>query len=192
MPIGPLCPVCGVVQPPADIDDFARLQLSSAVRVDAEALRDRRLALLAQVHPDRFAGHRAEARAHALAQAVAINDAARTLADPRRRAAMLMQTRGWSIDTLRLNRADQLRVAEYRNAVAELAGTDAHTERQALERLMVGEMEDLQDTLYTAVEHDEAPDQARAALACFEGLWHVMQALRALDTTPDRNGKVRR
>lgn len=183
--------MCGVVQPPADADNFQRLQLDTAVRVDAVALRDRRLNLLAQVHPDRFAGHRVEARGHALAQAVAINDAARTLADPRQRAAMLMHQRGWSTDALRLNRTDQLRVAEYRAAVDELGGTDAHTERQSLERLMVGEMEALQDDLFAAVDADETPTRARAALACFEGLWHVMQALRALDTTPDRNGKVR-
>lgn len=205
----PVCVVCGVVQAPAPLDAFQRLGISVAARVDGELLRDRRLTLLAQVHPDRFAGHGEIARRFALAQAVAINDAARVLQDPRRRAEAMLAHRGWSTAWRHLKPRDQLRLHEYRAAIHELRGSDAHTERQALEQAIVHDIEAAQDVLFDAVngrravepvdaetEATQPPEDAetiaQSALACVRALRTALDELTALDTTPDRAGRVRK
>ena len=193
----PVCPACKVVQPPAAIGPFRRLGVSVEARVDGETLRDRRLALLAQVHPDRFASHGADARRNALAQAVAINDAARILQDPRRRAEAMLAHRGWSTAWRHLTPTDQLRLHEYRSAILELRGTDAHTERQALEQAIVDDIEDAQDVLFSAVNAEGTPPEgaetiAQSALACVRALRTALDEVMALDTTPDRAGRVRK
>ena len=152
------------------------------------------------MHPDRFAGHGAVARRHALAQSVAINDAARALQDPRRRAEAMLTHRGWSTAWRHLTAADQLRLHEYRSAINELRGSDAHTERQALEQAIVHDIEAAQDVLFEAVNtplgdtqtQADAQATAQAALACVRALRTAFDELTALDTTPDRAGRVRK
>lgn len=188
-----VCPICAVVQPPADVDPFTRLGLPIAIRLDATRLHDRRVALLDAVHPDRFAGHRDEARGYALEQAVAINDAARALSDPLDRAATLMRHRRWPIDGQQPAAADQLMLAEYHQAIGELHGTDAHTERQLLGRALAADVQRVQDLLFDAID-GASQDQPAAvdALACLKGLRAAQEQLAWLDTTPDRTGRIRR
>lgn len=188
-----ICPVCEVVQPPADVDPFTRLGLPVAIRIDAAALYAKRLALLDQVHPDRFAGHRDEARGFAHEQAVAINDAARALGDPLDRARTLMQMRRWPVRGDQLAPDDRLRLAEYRHAIDELRGTDAHTERQQLGRALASDVQRVQDLLFSALELPTA-DRAVAleALSCLRALRGAQERLAGLDTTPDRTGRITR
>lgn len=185
--------MCTVVQPTFAVDPFTRLGLPVAVRLDAAVLHDRRIALLGTVHPDRFVAHRAEARAYALAQSVAINDAARALADPLDRVVTLMRMRGWPVDGEHLVPADELRLAEYHRAIDELHGTDAHTERQHLDRILAADVQRVQDALFASLEPDVS-DRAVAvtALACLRRLRGAQDALAQLDTTPDRTGRIRR
>lgn len=185
-----LCPVCAVVQPPGDRDPFDRLGLPVTMALDADALQASRLALLDAVHPDRFVDHRDAARRHALAQAVAINDAARAIADPLDRAATLLRLRRWPVDS-EPSGPDQLALAEYAEAIAELCGRDAHPERQILSRTLVADVEATHARIDAALTGDDRV-AACQGLARLSGLRRLLRRLDAQDTTPDRTGRIRR
>lgn len=84
---GPVCPSCGILQPPPPHADlYAVLGLKRAYHLDLKELdrlwRDRSR----QVHPDRFAKKAAVLRRMSLQWTALVNDARRVLRDPVRRA----------------------------------------------------------------------------------------------------------
>jgi molecular chaperone HscB len=96
-PGAPSCPACGRVQPPGpepEADPFAALELPRAFALDPALLEARFRERCRQLHPDRFARADPRERRFALERATRVNDAWRTLRDPRRRAAALLRLLG--------------------------------------------------------------------------------------------------
>ncbi|MGE0423000.1 MAG: Fe-S protein assembly co-chaperone HscB [Reyranellaceae bacterium] len=90
----PFCGACQAVQPPGQMDHFARLGLERGFAVDSAALDRAYFALQRRLHPDRFARKPARERAISQQQAAALNEAYETLKHPIRRARYLAQQIG--------------------------------------------------------------------------------------------------
>jgi len=128
------CAACQAVQPPGQLDHFARLGLGRGYTVDLAALDRAYFALQRRLHPDRFVRKQPRERAISQQQAAALNEAYETLKHPIRRARYLAELMdvdlpgdGRTIDDPQL----LMEAMEAREALAE-AGTVA--EVQALER----------------------------------------------------------
>ncbi len=94
----PFCVTCQAVQPPGTADHFRRLGLERSFAVDRADLERRYFDFQRRLHPDRFATRTGRERALSQAQAVGLNEAYETLADPLRRAVYLLHLAG--IDVL--------------------------------------------------------------------------------------------
>jgi molecular chaperone HscB len=92
------CATCKAVQPPAQIDHFARLDLPVRFDIDGAELDRRYFALQRQLHPDRFATRTARERAISQSQAVALNEAYETLKDPLARAEYMLRLNGVDVN----------------------------------------------------------------------------------------------
>ncbi len=92
------CVTCGAVQPPGTADHFRRLGLARGFEIDRAVIERRYFDLQRRLHPDRFATRTAREKALSQAQAVGLNEAFETLADPLRRAIYLLHLAG--IDVL--------------------------------------------------------------------------------------------
>jgi molecular chaperone HscB len=90
----PFCTACGAVQPPGQVDHFARLGLERVFEVDMAQLDRRYFDLQRQLHPDRFARRTAREKALSQQQAAALNEAYETLRNPLRRARYLARSLG--------------------------------------------------------------------------------------------------
>ena len=77
-----------------DDDDFTVFGLPRAFGLDRARLDERRRALQAEVHPDRFAAEGGAAQRVATQWAMRVNEAWRRLKDPLSRAAYLCELRG--------------------------------------------------------------------------------------------------
>lgn len=90
----PFCAECQIVQPPGQLDHFARLGLARGFAVDAAALDRAYFGLQRRLHPDRFARRPARERAISQQQAAALNEAYEILKNPVRRARYLAELSG--------------------------------------------------------------------------------------------------
>jgi molecular chaperone HscB len=88
------CHTCGAVQPPRQVDHFARLGLDRSFEIDLAELDRRYFGLQRNLHPDRFARRTARERAIAESQAASLNRAYETLKEPLARAAYLLELAG--------------------------------------------------------------------------------------------------
>ena len=88
------CHSCGAVQPPGQLDHFARLGVAPTFDLDIDRLEKQYLGFQRAMHPDRFVTKTAKERAIAESQAVSMNEAYETLKDPLRRAAYLLERAG--------------------------------------------------------------------------------------------------
>ncbi len=88
------CHTCGAVQPPRQLDHFARLGLERSFDLDAAELDRRYFGFQRNLHPDRFARRTAKERAIAESQSASLNQAYETLKDPLTRAAYLLELAG--------------------------------------------------------------------------------------------------
>jgi molecular chaperone HscB len=93
-PSAVLCPTCGAVQPPGQLDHFRRLGLSVGFDLDPAALDRRYFDCQRLLHPDRFATRTSRERALSQSQAISINEAYETLKDPLKRADYLVHLKG--------------------------------------------------------------------------------------------------
>jgi molecular chaperone HscB len=85
----PFCAACQAVQPPGQMDHYARLGLPRGYAVDLAALDRAYFGLQRRLHPDRFARRQPRERAISQQQAAALNEAYETLKHPIRRARYL-------------------------------------------------------------------------------------------------------
>jgi molecular chaperone HscB len=92
------CATCKAVQPPAQMDHFARLDLPVRFDVNGAELDRRYFTLQRQLHPDRFATRTARERAISQGQAVALNEAYETLKDPLARAEYMLKLKGVDVN----------------------------------------------------------------------------------------------
>jgi molecular chaperone HscB len=131
-PAGSLfCVTCQAVQPPGAVDHFRRLGLERSFAVDRAGLERRYFDLQRRLHPDRFATRTAREKALSQAQAVGLNEAYETLADPLKRAAYLLHLAGVDVLSEGCNQiADPvilMEAMEMREALAD-ARSDAQLE----------------------------------------------------------------
>jgi len=123
------CGTCKAVQPPAQIDHFARLDLPVRFDLDAAELDRRYFALQRQLHPDRFATRTARERAISQSQAVALNEAYETLKDPLARAEYMLRLNGVAVNPDGCNTVRDptllMEQMERREALAEAGSADA-------------------------------------------------------------------
>ncbi len=152
------------MQPPGNLDHFARLGLSAGFALDAADLDRRYFALQRQLHPDRFVTKSARERAISQSQATSLNEAYETLKDPLERAAYLLKRMGVDIDpgdgaTIKdpalLMEAMEMREAlsEARDAaaVAKVASQADGDHKQALAAVAAAFAADNRDAARTAV-----------------------------------------
>ena len=76
------CHTCGAVQPPGQIDHFARLGIERDFKIDSAELDRRYFGFQRNLHPDRFARRSAKERAIAESQSASLNQAYETLKEP--------------------------------------------------------------------------------------------------------------
>lgn len=143
------------MQPPGQLDHFARLGMPTNYRTDAGLLDRRYFERQRLLHPDRFATRTARERALSQQQATAVNEAYETLKDPLRRAdyLLLLAYGGANPDGCNLvNDAELLTEAmEMREALAE--AESSLEDIASLERRAAGDIErcviDLADAFAT-------------------------------------------
>ena len=95
---GLFCGACGVVQPPGQVDHFARLGLPCGFALDEAELDRRYFALQRQLHPDRFVRRAPRERAISQSQAASLNEAYEALRDPLGRAVYLLRLQGIDLE----------------------------------------------------------------------------------------------
>jgi molecular chaperone HscB len=88
------CHTCGAVQPPRQLDHFARLGLERNFDINAADLDRRYFGFQRNLHPDRFARRAAKERVIAESQSASLNQAYETLKEPLTRAAHLLELAG--------------------------------------------------------------------------------------------------
>ena len=89
-----VCESCGALQDAAGADAWSVFALEPAYEIDAEALKQRLLALQRRMHPDFFGGAAAAERERAELNTAELNAAHRTLSDDVRRAHELLRYLG--------------------------------------------------------------------------------------------------
>lgn len=89
-----ICGGCKSLQPPGQLDHFARLGLKRAFAIDGAALERAYFAAQRRFHPDRFAGRGAKEKTFSLQHATLINEAYETLREPLPRARYLLELEG--------------------------------------------------------------------------------------------------
>lgn len=88
------CSTCKAVQPPGQLDHFARFGMPAEFDVDGAALDRRYFEGQRLLHPDRFAMRTSREKALSQRQSVCVNEAYETLKDPLKRADYLVHLRG--------------------------------------------------------------------------------------------------
>ena len=121
------CSTCEAVQPPGQVDHFARLGVKRCFAVDDDQMEKRYLALQRRLHPDRFATRSARERALSMQQATSLNEAHDSLRSPLRRAEYLLSLAGAGRETAASESDPEVLVEamEDREALAEADTTDA-------------------------------------------------------------------
>lgn len=124
------CPACGRLQPPRARDYFAYLGIPRGYHLDLEAIGDVLREKSRRFHPDRFARAEPRERTCSLQHTTLLNDAVRTLRDPRRRAEYILSLHGLRAgagdrERTRMDPAFLAEVMELRESLAEAkAGAD--------------------------------------------------------------------
>lgn len=160
----PFCAACQAVQPPGQMDHFARLGLSRLYTVDLAALDRAYFGLQRRLHPDRFVRRPPRERAISQQQAAALNDAYETLKHPIRRARYLAELMGVDLpgDGRTIDDPELLMEAmEAREALAEAA---SEAEVRALEGTSRDERAAAIDALQELFTRDDRAGVRRAIL----------------------------
>ncbi len=88
------CSTCKAVQPPGQLDHFARFSLIPEFDLESPELDRRYFDCQRMLHPDRFAMRTPREKALSQQQSVCVNEAYETLKDPLKRADYLVHLRG--------------------------------------------------------------------------------------------------
>jgi len=92
------CRSCGKVQPPAPVDYFSFFGLPRKLNLDIAVLEREFYSLSRKLHPDIYAGSKAQEQEWSLEQSSRLNDAYRTLKDPIRRTEYLLKLEGVELE----------------------------------------------------------------------------------------------
>ena len=143
----PFCGACQAVQPPGQMNHFARLGLVRDYAVDLAALDRAYFALQRRLHPDRFARKPPRERAISQQQAAALNEAYETLKNPIRRARYLAEQIGVDLPGDGRTIDDPALLMEAMEAREALAEAGSVADVQSLEKTSRDERTAAIDTL---------------------------------------------
>lgn len=121
------CALCGVVQPPGQVDHFSRLRLPRTFDINRTDLDRQYFAFQRRLHPDRFVMQSPKEQALSQQQATAINEAYEILRDPLRRADYLLHLVGRASGEEQGRPADPallMEMMERREGLAEASGIE--------------------------------------------------------------------
>ncbi len=156
------CPTCKAIQPPGQVDHFARMGVDACYDLDGVKLDRRYFDLQRLLHPDRFAAGTPRERALSQQQAASLNDAYETLKDPLERADYLVHLLGAGVlpegcdminDPVILMEAMELR--------EHLADADTPKEIDAIATETRRDMDDCVEELKTAFTDDDLKTACR-------------------------------
>jgi molecular chaperone HscB len=169
-------------------NDFVLFGLPERQALDRVQLDERRRALQAQVHPDRFAAEGAAAQRVAMQWAVRVNEAHARLKDPLQRAAYLCELRGVPIDAERntaMPAAFLTRQMAWREALEEAPDVEAvatlHRQVVADERAGHARLEQWLDGGSDAQAVAAAADEVRALMFVARFRAEIARRLEMLD-----------
>lgn len=91
------CKTCHVVQPPAPVDHFTRLDMAEDFDIDPAELAQKYIAKQRLLHPDRFVGKTEKEKAFAQMQTVAMNESHDVLKSSLKRAIHLAALHGFML-----------------------------------------------------------------------------------------------
>jgi len=145
-PVAPralFCHACGAIQPPRDLDPFARLGMERRFALDPAQLTRQHAGFGRALDPQRFAAKGLREQANAKAQADALQEAFETLRDPVRRAHALLNLlggdRSTTVPVLGENESDD-DLAALTDALSAAAADGAALDRLGLD--IAGRIED--------------------------------------------------
>ena len=157
-----LCPTCGAVQPPGQLDHFARLGLNVDFDVDRAALDRRYFDCQRLLHPDRFATRTPRERALSQSQAVSINEAYEILKDPLKRADYLVHLKGSGVLHEGCNLVnDQELLTESLELRQALADAETPAEVEALARRAAADVQGCIQALSEVFAKDDLEEACR-------------------------------
>ncbi len=174
---GPLCAGCGAIQPlPPALDAFTVLGLPVTFALEKARVDERVRELSRRLHPDRFAQKSPRERRLSLDWTTAVNEAAKAVKDPLRRASTLLRAQGIDIEKesgagamARLPPEFLEEVLEVREELARAVTTgDLSRVRELAKKVKERAAEVAGELTSAFAEHARAPDRAhleRAAAA---------------------------
>lgn len=158
----PFCVTCRAVQPPGGADRFRRLGLERTFAVDRADLERRYFDLQRRLHPDRFATRTAREKALSQAQAVSLNEAYETLADPLKRAVYLLHLAGMDVLSEGCNQiADPVILMEAMEMREALESAQSAAQVDLFAANVAADIEECVDDLATAFGKNDLDEAAK-------------------------------
>ena len=156
------CVTCASVQPPGAADHFRRLGLKRSFDVNRADLERRYFDLQRRLHPDRFATRTGREKALSQAQAVSLNDAYETLADPLERAVYLLHLAGMDILAEGCNQiADPVILMEAMEMREALAGAQSGAQVELFAANVAADIEECVGDLAVAFRKNDFDEAAK-------------------------------
>ena len=156
------CATCGSVQPPGTADHFRRLGLDRSFDIQRAELERRYFDLQRRLHPDRFATRTGREKALSQAQAVSLNEAYETLADPLRRAAYLLHLGGMDVLSEGCNQiADPVILMEAMEMREALEGAQSAAQVELFAANVVADIEECTADLAVAFRKNDLDEAAK-------------------------------
>ena len=156
------CVTCAAVQPPGTADHFRRLGLARSYAVDRADRPRRYFDLQRRVHPDRFATRAGREKALSQAQAVSLNEAYETLADPLARAVYLLHLAGMDVLAEGCNQiADPVILMEAMEMREALAGAQSAAQVEMFAANVAADIEECIADLAVAFRKNDLDEAAK-------------------------------
>jgi len=150
------CQTCEAVQPPRQVDAFARFGLEPTFDIEIGSLEPLYFNLQRRLHPDRFVSKGPKEHALSQSQAASLNKDFETLKDPVRRATALLENGGHLIHPEGCNTVSDpillMEVMEMREALGE---AETPEEIARIESLTRRDMDDCLKELSSAFAADD-------------------------------------
>lgn len=156
------CVTCASVQPPGAADHFRRLGIARSFDVNRAELERRYFDLQRRLHPDRFATRTGREKALSQAQAVSLNEAYQTLADPLDRAVYLLHLAGMDVLAEGCNRiTDPVILMEAMEMQEALAGSQSAAQVELFAANVAADIEECIGDLAVAFRKNDLDEAAK-------------------------------
>ncbi len=171
------------------MDPFALLGVEPVYALDLKALDKAHRELSRALHPDRYTGAGASERQMALNKAIEVNEAARALKDPIRRAEALFARGGVAVgetEEPKPTPAFLMDILEQREALSDAGDTKDRAAIGKLAELVRGRMKGAEEALGSALVPSATADSLRALLPRLGELRYYRRFLDEVQIQIDR------